>query len=509
MHRGFYVATVLVPLVLGSSFLIFGIFTDYWSSLDYSKIKNFPPNSFNTDTYNLKKIRFEFPKFSSLFDECNEYKIIEVLDPIEVDSLKSSNIGSLQGIENILNDNLTTHNQVFQPTEVLNDNNELTSLDNNQNIQENKDKNEQCLTREECNNLNPNENGSCFCCKKNTLSGETECCHPRSTLCDGVRNCMGGSDELENCPLKKVFYSHSWYDNKHKCQRNQFNFFSFLRKALDLNERFNSKSTDNFCLSEILKSENFTIRIFLLRLLTLIGFGFCLLFTILCLITVLFVTCCHNLRDQPKSGSQADIGLYGESEEDDFESGSKKNICCKCNCLLCPFVFFSTFSILAFVFHLFGLIVYVYSICYTRNAHLIFDSGYQPPLITKAYQYNPWLFSVQEFGVSFYSILISFVLYMIMFICSTCITCRIQMSPAWVSRNTSSYEVLQMNDIVYNNKKLEKAEAKKAKKFKKKEKKEKSVDVENVDEFSDHSGTERQALTRPKTNIQAIDNSYE
>lgn len=489
MHRGFYVATVLVPLVLGSCFLIFGIFSDYWNRLDYSKIKNFTPDSYNTETYELRKIRFEFPKFSSLFDECNEYKIIEVLDPIDVSTLKV-----LMRSEEYNNDT----NQVFNPSESLED--------------APVDKSEQCLTRQECNTENPNENGSCFCCKRTTSTGEKECCHPRSSLCDGVADCLDNADELENCPLKKVFYSHSWYDNKYKCQRNQYNFFSFLKQALDLKERFNSKSSSNFCLSEILKSGNFTIRIFLLRLLTLLSFGFCILFTILCLITVLFVTCCHDLKDLSKSENQNDFGLYGDSPEDEDFSESKAKLsscCCKCNCLLCPFVFYSSFSILAFVFNLLGLIVYVYSICYTHNAHLIFDSGFQPTQITRAYQYNPWLFDVQEFGISFYAVLLSFVFYMIMFICSTCITCRIQMSPAWIGRHTSSYEVLQMQDIVFNNKKLEKAEAKKAKKAKKKKNKNRKEDheeLENVDEFSDNSG-ETQALTRPKTNIQAIDNS--
>ncbi len=90
------------------------------------------------------------------------------------------------------------------------------------------------------------------------------------------------------------------------------------------------------------------------------------------------------------------------------------------------------------------------------------------------------------------------------------------MSPAWSARHTSSYEVLQMNDIVFNNKKLEKAEKKAAKRAeklaKKNKKKEEDVtnaaELENVDEFSDASG-EHTALNRPKTNIQAIDNSYE
>ncbi len=209
--------------------------------------------------------------------------------------------------------------------------------------------------------------------------------------------------------------------------------------------------------------------------------------------------------------------MYGgaaDDEEEQFNNEGAKlsSCCCKCNCLLCPFVFYSTFSILAFVSHLVGIIVYVYQICYIRNAYLIFDVGFQPQQITKAYQYNPWLFGVQEIGVSFYAIMVSFVFYLIMFICSTCITCRIQMSPAWITRHTSSYEVLQMQDITFNNKKLEKKEKKEKKKREKKEKKEKEKEkpeeLDNVDEFSDNSG-ETQALTRPKTNIQAIDNSYE
>lgn len=200
--------------------------------------------------------------------------------------------------------------------------------------------------------------------------------------------------------------------------------------------------------------------------------------------------------------------MYGgvaDDEEEQFNDDAKMGSCyCKCNCLLCPFVFYSTFSILAFVSHLVGLIVYVYSICYIRNAYLIFDVGFQPQTITKAYQYNPWLFGIQEIGISFCAVMISFVFYLIMFICSTCITCRIQMSPAWVTRHESSYEVLQMQDITFNNKKLEKKEKRK----KEKKDKVKVEELENVDEFSDNSG-ETQALTRPKTNIQAIDNSYE
>lgn len=289
MHRGFYVATVLVPLILGSSLLIFGIFTDYWIRLDYTKVRKFTPSTYNMETYGLKKIRFEFPKFSGLFDECNEYEIIQVLDP-------KLTVGSFRTKLTLFGDKISNSTrELFQPTELVDDLEISTES-------ESENKSPMCLTKEQCNVVYPNENGPCFCCKSSESEAESEsepdkeCCHPRSKLCDGVNNCGDGADELDNCPLKKVFYSHSWYDNKNRCQRHQYNFLTFLEKALNLKERFSSQSTDNFCLSEILHSENFTIKIFLLRLGTLLSFGFCIMFTILCLITILFVTCCHNLK---------------------------------------------------------------------------------------------------------------------------------------------------------------------------------------------------------------------
>ncbi len=288
MHRGFYVATVLVPLIFGSTLLIFGIFTEYWVRLDYSHVKKFTADSYNSETYDLKKVRFEFPKFSSLFDECNEYKIIEVLEP-------KLSVGSYKSKLSLFSDEVKENQSaLFQPNEIQNQENANQNNEQEEIIDEEKS-DSNCYTRKECNTMNPNENGSCFCCKSKTKS-EEECCHPRSKLCDGVNDCQESEDELENCPLKKVFYSHSYYDNKHQCQRHQYTFFTFLKKALNLKERFSQNSTDTFCLSDILKSNNFTVRIFLLRLATLLSFGLCIIFTLLCLITALFVTCCHNLK---------------------------------------------------------------------------------------------------------------------------------------------------------------------------------------------------------------------
>ena len=483
MHRGFYVATVLAPLIIGFSCLMFGLFTDYWTKLDYTKIREIEHDHLGESaTFVTNKVRFEFPKFSNLFDECNEYKLIEVLEPIRPSSTA------------LLVDEASANKSdeyIFRPNEV--------------------GKVEKCLSRDECNEQNPNENGSCFCCKRE--DGE-ECCHPRSNLCNGVHNCGDKSDELDNCPLRKVFYSNSWYDNKHKCQRNQYNFVAFIKEALNFGNRFNNQTASgDLCLTRLIKSNNFTVRIFLLRLLTLIGFGACILFTILCFVTVLFVSCCRNLKTQSCASSEQvgnDFNYADSGDDEELSSSSSKlaGCCCQCNCLLCPFVFYSIFSVLAFIFHLAGLVVYIYSLCYVRNAYLIFDSGFQPARITKAYQYNPWLFGVQQIGISFYAVLVSFVFYLIVFISSTCISCRIQMSPAWHGRYTSSYEVLQMQDIVFNNKNLNKKLPVAATKSKSgKKKKEKTLE-ENLDEFSVNSG-DMQGLTRPKTNITAIDNSYE
>ncbi len=292
MHRGFYVATVLAPLLFGSGLLIFGIFTEYWIRLDYSQVKKFTAGSYNSDTYDLKKIRFEFPKFNSLFDECNEYKIIEVLEP-------KLTVGSYRSKLTLFSDDVNENQSlIFQPNEIQNQ--ESINLNNqplDEEAEDEKISDSSCLTRKECNTMNPNENGSCFCCKrKSATNSEAECCHPRSKLCDGKNDCEDSEDELENCPLKKVFYSHSYYDNKHQCQRHQYTFFTFMKKAFNLKERFSQNSTDNFCLADILKSTNFTVKIFLLRLATLLNYGLCIIFTLLCLITVLFVSCCHNLK---------------------------------------------------------------------------------------------------------------------------------------------------------------------------------------------------------------------
>ena len=208
--------------------------------------------------------------------------------------------------------------------------------------------------------------------------------------------------------------------------------------------------------------------------------------------------------------------------------------CCKCNCLLCPFAFYSAFAILSFASIALGLAAYTYSLCYVKNAYLIYDYEFVPEHITRAYQHNPWLFDIQRLGASFYTALAAFIFYALALVNATCVTCRIEMSPAWRRSRSQCYEVLQMNEYVLDsgnhlkNHKLksgEAAEKSREKKSKKRSKKNKDKGKSKGDELDDNAtapdagdtaldlntedSCESQALTAPKTRINAIDNSFE
>ncbi len=277
------------------------------------------------------------------------------------------------------------------------------------------------------------------------------------------------TDELASCPSRKLFYSTQSHDFKHNCLRNTYNIWQFLNK---LTQKPNE-------LLKLFKSNNYSVKIFLLRLHTLAGLAVCVAFTVLCLLTMLFVICCRNLSNHKnnytstnnsnnknnnnkvtKHHSSASIAMNRNSNEagvdtcavvddldDDFdESTSKLKNCCRCNCLLCPFAFFTLFSLCAFLAFTFALSMYLLSLSYVKNSYLIYDHEYTPAYITLAYQHNPWLFNIQQFGVSFYSLLVAYCLYLIVLISSSCITCRMEISPAWRGRYSDSYEVLQMHN---------------------------------------------------------------
>jgi hypothetical protein len=455
MHRGFYVGFVLVPLVLGLSFLIFAVSTEYWTSLDYAQTENLQRNLTTGEAkknYVIKRVRFEFPKFTSLFGECDEYKQIEILEPVSVEQIV------------YLTDGTSPNATVLE---------KYTSL-KNQGVgnDDDDDSNERkCLSIEECTELNKFNTDSCFCCEQIARPGSNpgsvdKCCHLRSKMCDGVTNCKDRSDELNDCPIRKLFYSTQYYDNKHNCLRSQYNLYKFMRGLVNhYILRPGQDASNQFCLRRMLASQSYSVRIFSLRLLTLLSLFSCVLFTVFGMLTLLCVVCCHNLSSgkSKKLNSVDHINELnyagGQSDEEQSEVGHSGEVkkarkcCCKCNCLLCPFVFFTIFALFAFLSVLTALVVYTFSLCYARNVYLIYDLEFLPDYMTRAYQHNPWLFDIQRLGVSFYALLISVGFYLVSFVATTSISCRIQMSPAWRTRHTESYEVLQMHDIVFNKKK--------------------------------------------------------
>jgi hypothetical protein len=166
MHRGFYVGFVLVPLVLGLFFLIFALSTEHWTSLDYSRIRKLSDSELKSQeelskNYKIKRVRFEFPRYTSLFGECDEYKQIDVLEPANIERIifladNSTQIERFNGL-----------------------------LDMDKDGSENK-----CMSMEECTELNKFNTDSCFCCDRISKNGANEkCCHLKSKMCDGVTNC--------------------------------------------------------------------------------------------------------------------------------------------------------------------------------------------------------------------------------------------------------------------------------------------------------------------------------
>ena len=176
MHRGIHAGVVVVPLIIGLGFLLFAVFTEYWTSLDFSQIKKYDRNNYNNNAsdqiikyrnkmYFLKRHRIEFPKYTSLFGECNEYKLVEILEPMPESSSKSQDSGSAPANTEPTVSSSSSSSSSLSTTNLINDPvMEASFLKLEQDT---------CFTREQCQaqlpqqtNSDLNSEFSCFCCSK-------------------------------------------------------------------------------------------------------------------------------------------------------------------------------------------------------------------------------------------------------------------------------------------------------------------------------------------------------
>jgi hypothetical protein len=485
MHRAFYVSFVLVPLTIALGFLLFATFSEYWTDLNYTQLRNFNSNQrfSKTGSYRVKKVKFEFPKYTSLFGECDEFKEIDILELVDAPMNQSDSDLSQHLDETARQDEeeqTTDDQQSIEPNSSYRK--YVASLPKNTHAEEKEPtalffKSASCLSKKECESMNNNEEGSCFCCSIRTksieLNNQLECCyisvydrHPN----DNIAN-------LNSCSLRRLYYSSQYYDNKHECLRHEYNVWSFFKRALKLKEVWqaltldsnnnnnrsvlvesrsvasnkNIKNDEDFCLRKLFASDNYSVKVFVFRMVTFISFLACIVCSVLCGITLLFVICCNNLGEKRKVLDHSnEYHVPDNTDEYETYENVSKPCCCRCNCLLCPFAFYTFFSLLAFIFCLIGTIVYLFATSYLKNVYLIFDTEYVPERITQTYQHNPWLFNVHQYGMSFYSLLIALALYLVVFIVAICVSCRIQLSSGWRKRYSDSYEVLQMHDVHLN-----------------------------------------------------------
>jgi len=485
MHRAFYVSFVLVPLALALGFLLFATFSEYWTDLNYAQLRKFNSNQrlSTAGSYRVKRVKFEFPKYTSLFGECDEFKEIDILEPVDVRNQTDSDLS--QHVDDTFSQDVDE--QANEDQQLIETNSSYRKYVSNKSekgdVEEKAPtaayfKSASCLSKNECESMNNNEEGSCFCCSIRTksieLNNQLECCY--ISVYDRVPNAHSGN--LNSCSLRRLYYSSQYYDNKHECLRHEYNVWSFFKRALKLKELWqaltfdsnsnnnrsilvesrsvapnknNIKNNDDFCLRKLFASDNYSVKAFVFRMITFLSFVACIVCSILCGITLLFVICCNNLGEKRKVLDHSnEYHVPDTTDEYETYENVSKPCCCRCNCLLCPFAFYTFFSLLAFIFCLIGTVVYLFATSYLKNLYLIFDTEYVPERITQTYQHNPWLFNVHQYGMSFYSLLIALSLYLLVFIVAICVSCRIQLSSGWRKRYSDSYEVLQMHDVHLN-----------------------------------------------------------
>lgn len=205
---------VLAPLLLGLSLMIFSLTTEYWTRLDFAKIRHQKELAQNSRSNNLKlkKIKLGLAKYTSLFGECDEFKLLDVWMPAADYELEL--LYNLTQAELTQTTTPPTESSSDEPGPVI----EATSLRQTDNAD--------CISAEKCAQLNKIVNGSCFCCSD-------RCCLLKTKMCDGVSNCRDRSDEAETCPMRRLYFASNYTDNRHNCIRHQYNMWEFAKGVFD------------------------------------------------------------------------------------------------------------------------------------------------------------------------------------------------------------------------------------------------------------------------------------
>lgn len=443
LKRWFQISLILTPLLIGLLLLLFSIFTEYWYYTDNSVIiKNqrlidTHLNSLYKNSYRKRLYRIKFYKFGNYFSTCYDYKWINVLDTVQ-NVTQSSQASSAE--ENINYDDVIDN-------ACLSNRNE-------------------CLTK------------PCFCCKTNS-----NCCFDASKKCNFIADCLDESDEVDlynnnanaECHAIKTTSSIKYYDKLNLCYRYKYNYIDYLKQLFK--EKLNSNETKEIKIDHFDEESKYELLTMKLNLLSLFSFLLCAFLTIICLFTLLFVRCCSYRKDSILSAKTEYYDNYYNNKkratylvtsnssdettsaghkyrkinmtidesinnEDDYDiDNTSKCNCCKCTYYLCPFIFYTIFTFIAFALCSFGLGLLFYQI------YLIYQNNQSNYL----YKLNTWLNSIYKLGLSFYTLCAAWLFYGVTFLFSIYVTCRIQMSPEWKSRYSDVYEVSQMQQILPQN----------------------------------------------------------
>lgn len=246
MTKCFYVSFIIIPLLFGLSLMIFSLTTEYWTRLDFTKIKHTRElnKEARSSALKVKKVKIGVAKYTSLFGECDEFKLLDIWVPaVEYELELLYNITQAEMMRQTVSPAITPPPEQFSSavTSPADDDDadivdeKSSRLQQVQHAPPARNRRQvvygdhvDCISVDKCNQLNKIVNGSCFCCND-------RCCLLKTKMCDGVSNCRDRSDETDHCPMRRLYFASNYTDNKHNCVRHQYNLWEFAKGVFDRN----------------------------------------------------------------------------------------------------------------------------------------------------------------------------------------------------------------------------------------------------------------------------------